>query len=396
MKRLFVFFAFACLAMTHPLSQASAQVPVNYRIEQIPVENAYVNHMNNWGLVVGYEWINGERMGFIYDHFGILGQAKTVHPLTEWIPNLDGWSGSSCLAVNDQGQLVGYFADSVNGTRAGFYLDLDLFAAQPSPGWEYLPNPEGSTFYYGDNINSNGDVIIFSEVNGGPVNHAYLFNPAEFDPDAPQTFPSLVTDPATGAALSLKAQVSTNTLNASRQLVGRLTDGTGVRLTPGVQLESLPLAPTSINDAGLVAGAFGIQVPGKGKKTSTINVAARFSSVADPLTSLESFSNDINHEGDVAGRFATGSPLLFHADVGATAGHGLLDLNTLVVGTEDDLTHWFSATNQSALLLNDRDTTGFGQVVISSSAVQTTGKGKNRVTVTDNRLLILTPETPQP
>lgn len=346
------------------------RIPIN------PINN--VNDLSNLGIAVGREDIDGVTIGFIYDHFGLIGQPKTIHPLTEWIANMDGWAGSSCAGINDLGQITGYLKDSIDGTeiRAGFVLDLDVFSTEPAPNWEYLPTPAGSIWSYGQKINNQGDILaVFRDTND--VFRHYLFNPWSYDPTDPITDFAVLTDPETGIPLAVRGS---GDLNGSGQVCGATTADQVFRLTPGVTLEISPLSgPTvAINDDGVLAGKAYIEVPsGKGKKTKTLRVACRYTDQIEPLADVDSYSWDINSASDVVGTMNdTCHAFLHHADVGQTNGHGLLNLDDLVVGSADDMVFWQQAQTKSARRMTDRDSTGFSQIVVFARLTTTTGKGR--------------------
>jgi hypothetical protein len=378
------------------------QIPVEYRIERIPVaDKSVVNDINNLSMVVGYHEPNepGLRVGYIYDHLGIVGAPKTVHALDEWITDLDGSPEASCLGINDAGQVVGYLnyiVDDNTMGRKGFILDLDIFSATPTPTWQYLPAPPNSTDFYGRRINNVGDVIVpFKQ---DDTYRAYLFNPNNFDPNDPTTNYDVLTDPVTGVPLSLDNYLVT--LNSSRQVVGIQLSGGPFRLTPGVRLESLPLGwePLSINDSGTIAGTARAEIAtGKGKKTQTINVAARIDAQGNVqvLAGQRSFSTDINHSGDILITTQQYSlpevPYVYHSETNGNAGHGLLNLDDLVFGVTEDITFWFEADAIAGSAMNNRDATGFGQVVVNAWVSTTTGNRKNRVTTKEYRKFLLTP-----
>ena len=373
------------------------QVPVEYRIKRIPVADGTGSHdVNNLSMVVGGHSPNGSslRVGYIYDHLGIIGAPRTVHSLDEWIPNLDGWSGAVCTGINDAGQVVGILKDTVDNATVGkgFYLDLDIFSESPTPTWQYLPAPPDSTYFYGRRINNAGDVIV--PFRQDDVNRAYLFNPANYNPNDPATDYEVLLDPATGSPLLLDSL--SVTLNNSRQVVGQLGSYEGFRLTPGVALEIIPFSnhrSITINDSGTVAGTIRTEMPSdKGKKTRQVNVAARFDMQGNVqlLTDQASGSFDINQSGDV-GIDVLNSLYLYHSNTNEEVGYGLLSLDDLVVGTEDDIAFWSEAISGIRAMNNRDETTGFGQIVVKSMVFSITGKGKQRAGTYEYRHFLLTP-----
>lgn len=366
----------SCLLLT----PAAGQVP-NYRLKQIPISEGpsgtvQANQMNNLGMVVGFHTVGGVPTGYVYDHFGLIGLEKTVHSLTEWIPVQPGWTTSSCVGINNLGQVVGYFSNATS-QRIGYYLDLDLIGGGTTPSWGELPKPSGSS--YGKLINDNQDVLIYSS----DTFHGHLYNLAS------GTFRTL-TVPTSGAPLAFTTATKVD-LNNSGQVVGNTLDNFAFRLTPGVLLEFPPLEKSStcsINDVGLMAGT--LPATGSGK-TATPKRACHYGSQIHVLSSVESFAHDINNDGDVAGREG-GVNALYHDGL-----KRWFLLDDLVVGSAADLDLWYQTPGKRAINLSDRKaTTGFGQILALVNTTSSTGSGKNKVTTTVLRFFVLTPELPQP
>ena len=367
----FLTLMLSCLLLT----PAAGQIP-NYRLQLIIVgeeETVQANQMNNLGLVVGFHSPGGIKTGYVYDHFGLIGAPVTVHSLTEWIPVLpDGWTTSSCVGINNLGQVVGYFSNA-QSQRIGYHLDLDILGGGTTPSWGFLPTPSGTS--YGKLINDNQDVLIYSS----DTFQGHLYNLAS------GTFTTL-TDPTSGAPLgfSIATRVDLNNLG---QVAGNTLDGSVFRLTPGVQLEFPPFEKSmcSINDAGLMAGTLPASGP---RRTGTPRRACRYGSQIEVLSNDASSAYDINNNGDVAGQIGSENPIY----------HDGLDtwvwLDDLLVGSEADLGIWYQTTGKRAINIADRDATGFGQILTLVNTRITTGSGKNRTTTTIRRHYVLTPELP--
>lgn len=223
---------------------------VQYVMHEIPLvqQNApffgVINGMNQLGMVIGNHSPGGIKTGFVYDHFGLLGNPGAVHSLTEWITNPPEFPFSSCVGINEMGQIVGLFEATV-GTetnRAGYLLDLDMFAATPAPAWRYLPIPLGATSSYGRRINNLGLVCIESQY---PDYAEYLFDSS--DPDA-ELQP--IVDPSTNAPVS-SARVGDLT-DAGH--LGGDSSGRGYLLQPGISLQYLPIRGVNLNEQGILVG----------------------------------------------------------------------------------------------------------------------------------------------
>ena len=371
----FLTLVVSCLLLT----PAAGQVP-NYLLERIPINEGssgtvQANQMNNLGMVVGFHTVGGVPTGYVYDHFGHIGYEKTVHSLTEWIPVLPpGWTTSSCVGINNLGQVVGYFSNA-QSQRIGYYLNV--MGGSTQPPWGLLPTPSGSS--YGKHINDNQDVLIYSS----DTFQGHLYNLGSGNPYR------TLTDPTSGAPLAFTTETKTD-LNNSGQVVGNTLDYFAFRLTPGFLLEFPPLEKSStcsINDVGLMAGT----LPATGsRKTATPKRACHYGSQIHVLSSDESFAHDINNDGDVAGRVG-GSNAIYQNDRKTWF---LLD--NLVVGSDADLGIWNQTTGKRAINLADRNASGFGQILALVNTTSTTGSGKNQVTTTFLRFFVLTPELPQP
>ncbi|MFT5522212.1 MAG: hypothetical protein ACI9HK_000153 [Pirellulaceae bacterium] len=396
--RLFAFMAllalpscFATLANAQQLEYQAIQIPTISTnggfVEPRDIDTITIDDIDHI-IVVGEHTPDGpDSVGFVYDHDGVIGDPGTVYSLDQWIPHSGlGWSKSRCSGLNTQGQVVGLLEKVVNGerVRVGFYLDLDIFAATPTPTWEYLPEPAGSTFSYGRDINNNGDVLAKFSLGG--VQHAYLFNPTT------ETEYNTLKDPATGAPLT----VNDATLNDFRQVAGQHGGGGGTfLLNPGVSLETLPLAyANGINNIGTVIGSADQTVEtGTGKKTTTttLSVAAQVTfDGLEPLNDTSSGSSDINPSGDVIGKEYVGRNLVFlsHSEL------GLLYLDELVTGSQGDMDFWFSADTSwlgHLPTLNSRNSSGFGPIAVAARKSTTSGKGKNQTTTVERRCFMLIP-----
>ena len=347
---------------------------VNYRLQRIPIvvglsQTGLVNEMNNLGMVVGAHTPGGVITGFVYDHYGFFGAEKTVHSITKWIAIPAGWTKSSCVGINNYGQVVGYFEKTI-GTqtqRIGYYLDLNLIGGGVSTSWNYLPTPSVSS--YGVKINDNQDVLIYS----ADTYQGHLYNLESTN---------LLTLKNPSSSVPLALDFARLKLNNAGQVVGRDVNLSVFRLTPGLLLEFPPLTGfSSINDDGEMAGT----LPATGlNKTATPARACRYSFLqqVEGLASTGSYSSDINNSRDVIGGLA-GSPAMFRN------GEWLL-INPLVVG---DTTFWNKPNaSKGPISLSERDGTGFGQILVQVDVSTTTGSGRRTVTTTEKGFFVLTPE----
>lgn len=232
-------------------------------------------------MVVGFHNPGGVKAGFVYDHDGLIGTVRTVHSLIEWIDIPTGWTKSSCVGINNFGQVVGYLEKTI-GTqtqRIGYYLDLDLIGRGVSKSWGYLPTPSVSS--NGVRINDYQDVLIYSE----DTYQGHLYN---------LTSTNLVTLEDPSSSVPLAINFTGTRLNNARQVVGRDLNLSVFRLTPGLLLEFPPLIGfPSINDDGEMAGT--LRATGSNKTASPARACCYsfFPQVVEGLSSISSNSSDI-------------------------------------------------------------------------------------------------------
>lgn len=370
-----------CMIPTQAFGQASA----GYVVEVIPIDNTnknvevLVNGANNLGMVIGRD---SSGTGFVYDHFGYIGNARTVHLITEWILVPGSYPVSSCVGINDAGQIVGYFQNELQ-QRIGFYLDLDWWGVIPQPSWDYLPAPPDSVSYYGQRINDNGLVFIQSSKqtsDGERYGYGYLFDTTAVAPTLTR-----IVDPA-----GVPFQAFCTGINNSGQVCGSFdgaSETAGFRLTPGIRLETLPCSAVGINNFGVVAGSTVVQSTRK----LTTRVACRYDNALDRLATVESNAIDINESGDIVGYIS--GPDGIKAALYHESSLGWQPLADIVVsGTATDLAHWSNSTaHRNIYCIANRGGTGFGQIVATATVSSTSGKGRNTVTIKDRRVYMLTP-----
>jgi len=354
------------------LNAPSARAQVNYVLHEIPLvnplQNDAVNHngMNHVGMVVGSHYPGGIKTGFVYDHFGLIGDIRTTHSITEWMDVPSPWAASSCVGINDVGEIVGLL-ESANGQRVGFLLDLDVFSLPRLPTLRILPSPPVASSSFGRRINNNGLVLIESQA---PVYSQYLL-------DSRNPTAQLVQIIAQDGVLPISS-VRYQDINDLGQLSGA-GNAKGYWLTPPVALVNVPGANYArLNNSGqLGLNLFAVR-DSRGRIIKP-DTAARWSTNGlQPLSDFESTVRDINDSGDVCGyNIGKGNPAIYQE------GFGWLYLDNVVKGSIDDLTLWFHAnTNISLWYISNRNATGFGNLFATAIRTTTTGKGKSAVTTT--------------
>ena len=366
-----------------------AQAPPNFRIEFFTLPNANagdvaysVQDANNLGVVVGYvsSTVNEPTKAFVLDQNGVIGDQVPgkVYLLADLInipPEVTAeYAMSQAYSINESSQVVGRLKKYpvTAPLSIGFFADLN-----DPESFEELPKPAPADSVSGIGINDHGDVLIDSWLSGEPRNY-YIYNPMH-----PETDPVLLTDPVTNQPLE---GIATG-FNNYRQVVGLLNGG-GYRLTPGISLETFSEFEYAhdINDNGQFCGTLDLSTDPDDK------VFFRYTDT-DPIELIGSEFNSgeckINSDGDVAmaSRVIQSSPSRVSV---LRDGHGLLDLDDLVVGEVDDLAFWDAATLYG-IDINDRDAaSGFGQIFGTGS--RTTGRGRKQIT--EHRVFILTPIAP--
>ena len=372
-----------CLAAVTCCNTALAQV--TYKLHRVPLAN--VNNasdfnstgMNNLGLAIGLHELGGVTHGFVYDHYGLLGAAKTTHTLTEWMDIPAGWD-SKCVGLNDVGQVVGAFerTTALGTQQEGFLLDLGLFSGTPS--WRFLPKPAGALSSYGRKINNNGLILIQADI---PINQGVYTDQYVYDSSNPNA--ELVHLMETRIMRFMD-------INDSRQFSGF----NGVRLTLNSELgiQEMLTVPgvagyTSINTHGMLGLQLKETRDSRGRLI-TPNLAARYSDTAGvvKLSTVNSGVWDINDSGDVCGFKGTANSPAIYTDK-----DGWLDLKDRVTGNPNDVGMWLAAGERKLKYIANRpklDASGFGNLY--AIAVLATKQGKN--TTYDVRHFLLEPVLP--
>lgn len=385
-------FLALCLAAVTCCNTAIAQV--TYRLHRVPLTfisgsvNTNHNGTNNLGLAVGSHEPGGIKNGYVYDHYGLVGSPKTTHTLTEWVNVPDGWN-SSCVGLNDMGQVVGLLEKTTElGTeRVGYLLDLDVFSEIPTPSWRFLPTVPGAQSSYGRRINNHGLVLIEEQGTG----RQFVYDSS--DPNA-----ELVPIPGAGdigrfSDINDSLQLVTGNVSGSNSMGVRLT------LTPDLvsQQELILIQERNVYQCSCINkfGDLGLtlrEIRDSRKRIITPKLAARYSDELGlvQLSTVESGVEDINDSGDVCGYIGTPNNPAIYTDE-----DGWLNLDDLVTGDPNDVDMWLAAGTCRVKSISNRvGVTGFGNVYAVAIRSITTGKGKNAVTTQDIRHFLLVPELP--
>lgn len=341
--------------------------PIRYEIRYFSVgfegaPGAAVNDMNNLGDCVGfYVSPEGERHAWICNPNA---DPNSVIDLNEigavGVP--DGFVISSAVGINDYGAVVGYLLPAGStGPRSGYVLDLSV----DPPVLNLLPNSDPAWVdTYGRMINENGDVLGRFQTADG-TSGAYVFNPGLYGTaDAePEVIPFPISH------YNLLGALNNPLGDRPAQVIARIEAGNGstesipFRYTRGGQVELLEEVEGvkndgffAINDAGIMCGWTNILFHKKPKQRSFVT---RFSeSSMQIIAGSENIGSPmaINGSGDLAISNNSLSQFVYHDD------WGLVDLWSVVTGTDTDLARWTTAGGHRLIAISERDTTGFGMI----------------------------------
>lgn len=322
--------------------------------------------------------------------------AAPINYEIQWFGNLDG-SGFYASDINNKGQIVGSGWDETNTRVAYVLLPRDLDEDDVLDYANEMIVDINDMFV----LDANGDATSEPTVPGGwRANRAESIN--EFDEVA-----GTLWDGANRAVYTIDLVTQTMVVIAENTGVNAKINDLGeiayTKFVDGVELihvyrpgqgsENLGIGPTlwGFNNAGQVTGsdesswAFrytpgdtpaddDILTIGQYYFDGDLNQSGSFTlgytqsprkrrayrySDANELQELGSAAGSptgINNDGDVL-IIKSGSSYVY------TDQHGVLTLDDLVVGSIDDLADWLVSDSIDSSAINDRDGTGFGQII---------------------------------
>ena len=350
---------------------------VRYLVDVIPAAVQSVNQISNTGIVVG-SLSNpnpaGLSQAFLYDQNGTgrlydLNNNLDLQPLRDQLIPLfgDGWFFQTAVGINNSGMVVGRLRNVTSGVEKGFALETFPFA-EPAL-WTLLPLPEiASNRVSGTRINSTGDVLgVYQRADN--TWDCFLCNPWL---DAPNT-------PALVFGLSLRFNGRTShmaTLNNLGHVAGMLSDGTPFfDINPSSGLPSLQTfrnlscsAVSGLNDSGVFCAWGQVKTGNKWGPRGAFRYDV-FAGLSDRI--LDGGSSDaINVSGDVVLSDFYGKAMLAY-NGSASVSKQLITVTDLV---PDSASKSLLLNNSFAVRdLNDRDLTGFGQLLGSVQSTQPDG-----------------------
>ncbi|MCA9038428.1 MAG: hypothetical protein KDA91_25055 [Planctomycetaceae bacterium] len=299
--------------------------------------------INNLGQVVGYyEDSVGHLRAFFYDPAISATTAMDLEAMIDGAGVPTGWRLTHARSINDGGIILGEMAGSDPETgepvRWGFVLDTLSTepAVIPLPD---IPGVDEFSRLRPVDINNNGDILCYYSANGALWN--VVFNPFL------QSGPWFLDQPVWG---SYSNKIG-NATASSGAIVGiRLADGTLARWIPESDLlvnlgVGSNVMCVDINDAGYMVGSYNnspmrlITPPPK-----TFNVGVQ----------LTNWASGINNSNDVS----ISSGYLYRDDI------GLVNLSSYLSGTTVDRTLWSNAALKGLGKIADRNVTSkYGQMI---------------------------------
>lgn len=329
--------------------------------------NYYPFDMNNDGHVVGRVFHpNGATRNsafVVYSAQAGMIDVNSFPAMAEW--SSQGWTAVSADGINDSGQMAVRMEKTVNGMVIKGMFRYDPPTLTLAGQFELI---QGVGVCSGSAINNWGDIAFGSDDLGGG-NCSWRLHTTE----GGVSTPLIGGSPISGTVMDL---------NDFRQIVGTQIvgpSGSLVRYDALDPSKSLVLGRThsdkgGINTKGEVA--FTLAVPkGKGFDSKP----TRYDGVGLQILRDTGMATDINSEGDVCGRDGNGVALLVFPRQGGT-----VVVDSEVTGFLADVNKWKSVLNFQSALINDRDSTGFGQ--LCGEAWVPNGNGSFR-----SELYLLTP-----
>ncbi len=361
--------AWLCLLIQSYAAGVQAQ---HYVLNRMALEpNAMVNGMNDVGMVIGFHGtadlsVGNPHRGFIYDHGGMIGTPQTVHSLDEYIPTLPvGYIGSSCVGINNNFEVVGYFHDSAGG-RIGYFYNLIHHVGG------LLPKPTWSAYSYGIRINDFGDVLVTSQNT--------LSQPTVFQGD--------IVNIRTNAVRSLVGVKYVQDLNNSGQVTATLMDGSPVLFNETGTPSPIPFIGSALNNSGVAAVTYTV-LGAKNRVESRVG-RLPFGGTLEPIATFNSNAKDINDDGDVLANVPSAPANAFYTNGSWTY------INDAVTGAADnsEWLFWTNPNTKSKIVSAISNRIG-GACWMAGYANYsgTTGKGKTAVT-SETRYYLLIPTSP--
>ena len=339
---------------------------VRYSVAVIPAAVSSVNQISNTGIVVGG--------AFLYDQNGTprvydLNNGSDLQPLRDQLLAKfgPGWFFQSALGINNSGMVVGRLRNVTSGVEKGFALET--FPLTDPTLWTLLPLPEIASNRVGaTHINSTGDVLgVYQRADN--TWDCFLCNPWL---DAANT-------PALRFGLSLRFNGRTShmaTLNNLGHVAGMLSDGTPFfDINPSSGLPSLQTfrnlscsAVSGLNDSGVFCASGQVKTGSKWGPRGAFRYDV-FGGLSDRI--LDGGSSDaINLSGDVVLSDSLGKAILAY-NGSTSVSKQLIKVTDLV---PDSASKSLLLNNSFAVRdLNDRDLTGFGQLLGSVQSTQPDG-----------------------
>lgn len=392
-------FLFVCSLLCLPFTvlkpvELSAQQLTAYNMTRIDVPTSFSGgrvRVNNLGIVRVEE-------GHIHDQNGLVGNGtlNTTYSIYDLADVPADWTNLVLHNGNDGNlEVVGRIIDPV-GVMRGFYVDLSIVNSPTGKSnFQLLPDL-GSPLSAARAINNDGDIAVQYQLPDGSwsvyVVHrdnlgAFTLLGYEIANSWPFHMNNRIYDAGTGQ-LVRDAQLMVELPNGDISLYtlgDPVSEVRNLDVLAGENVQGMDL-----NDYGDVSGRINRSevVPGKGKKTRIVNTTkamlfqSPFVSAPMEIAGIDT-AWGTNNAGDVVGTSDSSE-----SAVAVLVKNGVsFNLNDYVTGPIEELDFWFGG-RAFAHDINERNSTGFGQIVVS---VSQTGKGRNRQRGVERRLYLLTP-----
>jgi hypothetical protein len=336
---------------------------------------------------------------YFYDQHGLIGVGtpNTTYTLAELANIPPEWTNVIIHDMTDDDlEIVGRASNDLGDYRA-FYVDLATI--DPATGkaeFQLLPT-NGSSRSGARGINNAGDIAVQFELPDGSWS-VYLTHrdnlsavmPLNFEVANSQVFKlnNRISDPVTHGTLRQaqllfelpSGDLAHYTIGDPVSAILNLTEAAGEHLTGN-----------DLVDIGDVWGRINRQeeVPGRRGRTNIVDVQVGmsfqypFDSLPNEIVGIRE-TRAANNSADFVGDSVDGSIVAIRNGI-------TYNISDLIMGPSDELNFWLARSEQKVYDINERDSTGFGQILVSASLITTTGRGRNQTQITERRLYLLTP-----
>lgn len=375
----------------------SDKLPVEYRTEVVPAGNngnIWINGITNNSRVYGWmAQMDGTTTtyssGYVYDQgTQVMYDLNQISHLTSQVQQLVGpdFEFSSVVGMNESGLMTGYLTNSPYTIRRGFVIDPTVdgkFSPDPADWVVQLLPSLGSTYSYGRRINELGDVGgIFQRADG--TYGAFFYNP--WRSDLPK-IPSVNLGGGGTVVLNDVGEMA-GVDNSNRAFLYDATTDT-IQYFNETSYSNI----SGLNNSGVFSGRASITVAGtRRNQTTTTSVAFRHDGAFRPVaqTSNAASTVSLNEAGDLAClQELTSNSMLSHRGFSPDNSERIFSLAESIAADDPLKTQIMQNEPTGAAIdvfaINDRDITGYPQVVVRMMVSNSSQSGNFSVAI------ILTP-----